>query len=144
MHVEDFTGVIGIVFQRGNPHKYLLIHNRKTGNITFPAGAREENETNSIQTLVREVKEETGLSPKHYRITKTPLVHEFVYGEKKKERTGQLARQSVYLVETSKTNLKPEDPDAEIYGWYDENEIIKKLTFEDSKVVFLKAIQYIR
>lgn len=62
---------------------------------------------------------------------------------RKKKRAGQTARQPVYLVETSKTDLKPEDPDSVIDGWYTAEEVIKKLTFSDSRELFKKAIKYI-
>ena len=140
---ENFNGVIGIVFQRSNPIKFVLIHNKKTGNITFPAGGREFFETSSIKTLARELKEETGLLPLEYKIMKTPLVHEFVYNLKKKERCGQKARQHVYLVETKKTDLKPEDPDSIIYGWLTKEEILERLTFSDSKEIFKKAVEFL-
>lgn len=141
--MEDFDGVIGIVFKRGNPNKYVLIHNQKTGNITFPAGAREEGEDSSRKSLKREIKEETGLLPQDYKVIETQIVHEFVYNSKKEGRTGQKVRQPVYLVETSKEDLKPEDPDARIDGWYTAEEVVKKLTFDDSKELFKKAIQLI-
>jgi 8-oxo-dGTP pyrophosphatase MutT (NUDIX family) len=140
--MEDFNGVVGIVLQRSSPTRYVLIHNKKSGNITLPAGGRENNETPE-ETLQREIKEETGLSKKDYKIIRTPIVHEFIYNSKKKERTGQKSRQLVYLVETSKTDLHPEDSDSEILGWFPENEILQKLTFSDSKELFVKAIKYV-
>lgn len=141
--VEDYDGVIGIVFQRSNPIRYVLISNQGTGNITFPGGGKEDGETFSVQSLEREVKEETGLLPFEYKIIKTPIVHEFVYGPKKNERAGQTARQPVYLVETSRVDLKPEDLDSVIDGWYTAEEVIEKLTFLDSKELFQKAIHFL-
>ncbi|MBU0461805.1 MAG: NUDIX hydrolase, partial [Nanoarchaeota archaeon] len=127
-------------FRKGRPNKYLLIHNKKTGNITFPAGGREEHETSSRQSLEREIREETGLLPKDYKVIPTQIIHEFIYNSKKKGRTGQHAKQPVYLVATSKRNLIPEDSDAKIEGWYTAEEIIERLTFNDSKEVFKKAL----
>lgn len=140
---ENYNGVIGIVYQRSNPIKFVLIHNQATGNITFPAGGREEGEVSSIETLKREIREETGLLPSNYRIIKTTLVHEFIYNSKKTERTGETARQPVYLIETPITDLNPEDPDSIVDGWYTAKEVIKKLTFPDSKKLFKKAIELI-
>ncbi len=54
-----------------------------------------------------------------------------------------LAKQPVYLIETSKTDLKPEDPDSVIEGWFTAEEVIKKLTFSDSVELFKKTIKYI-
>lgn len=140
--MEKINGVIGIVFQKGNPDKFALIHNKKSGNITFPAGGREENEDIG-DALKREIKEETGLNSEDYKIIKTPVIHEFVYNSRKKERVGQKARQQVYLLETLKKDLKPEDPNIKIYGWYIAEEVLEKLNFKDSKELFKKAIVYI-
>jgi 8-oxo-dGTP pyrophosphatase MutT (NUDIX family) len=137
---ESFNGVIGIVVRRGKPDKYLLVHNLKTGNITFPAGGREKGEKTSIETLKREILEETGLQEKEYKIIETGLVHEFVYNSKKSLRTGEKVRQIVYLVETPKKSLVPEDPDVKLDGWYSAEDVLKKLTFEDSKELFRRVL----
>ncbi|MGV8162226.1 MAG: NUDIX domain-containing protein [Candidatus Nanoarchaeia archaeon] len=140
--VEMFDGVIGIIFQKTKPRQYALIYNKNTKNITFPAGGREKEEFSSSQTLERELKEETGLLPSEYKIIKTNIVHEFVYGPQKKERAGQIAKQPVYLVETSKTELIPEDPDSIFDGWYTSRKVNEKLTFSDSKELFKKVKKY--
>ena len=133
---EDFTGIIAIVFSKS---RYLLIKNKETGNLTFPAGAREGNET-PLQTLNRELYEETGWLSRDFKATETGILHEFIYNEKKKGRAGQKAKEVVYLVESRKTDLKPIDKDAEILGWFNYNEVIEKLTFEDSKALYKKII----
>ena len=140
---EDFNGVIGIVFKRGNPNKYLLIYNLKSKNITFPAGARENYDKSVKDTLRREIWEETGLLPENYNIIETPLIYEFVYNQKKEERAGQIARQAVYLIETQKTDSAPKDSNVRIDGWYTAEEIIKRLTFGDSKELFKRVLEYI-
>ena len=141
--IEDYNGVMGIVFRRGNPNMFVLIHNQGTGNITFPAGGRERGETSGRQSLEREIREETGLLPSEYEIIETSIIHEFIYGPKKKERAGQKAVQLVYLVETDKTELKPEDPDSKIDGWYTADEVMERLTFADSKELFKKVQKYV-
>ena len=102
--MEEYDGAIGIVFRRDEPNKYLLIHNKRTGNITFPAGAREEEDTSSDVTVKREIYEETGLIPEDYILTKTDMVHEFVYNKKKVDRTGNKSKQIIYLIETKKSS----------------------------------------
>lgn len=141
---ERFDGVIGIVVRREKPDKYLLVHNLKTGNITFPAGGREPGEKTSVQTLKREILEETGFNESEYKIIDTGLVHDFVYNSKKSLRTGEKARQIVYLVETTKENVVPEDPDVKLDGWYDTKDVLKRLTFEDSKELFRRVLEIIK
>ena len=141
--MEDFNGVIGIVFRRGNPDKFALIENKKSGNITFPAGGRDEGEETSIDTLKREVEEETGLSDKEYSIIKTHYVHEFVYSSTKKERAGKKAIQPVYFIKTEKENLESKDPEVRFKGWFTKEKVLELLTFGDSKDVFRKVLSLI-
>lgn len=136
---KKFTGIIGIVYQKGNPNEYLLIQNVSTGNISFPAGGRENNETIE-QTLEREIRQETGLKHEDYKIVTTNIVYEFVYNKKKTERVGQTARQPVYFLETEKTDLAPEDSDAKILGWFTAKEVLERLTFSEIKELFRKII----
>ncbi|MGV8152338.1 MAG: NUDIX domain-containing protein [Candidatus Nanoarchaeia archaeon] len=140
--MQEFNGVVGIVFQRSSPNKYVLIKNKKSKNVTFPAGAREDNET-PMETLEREINEETGLSKEDYKIIETPIVHEFIYNSNKKDRAGQKSRQLIYIIETLKKDLQPNDLDVEILGWFSEKEVNEKLTFSDSKELFAKAIKCI-
>lgn len=68
------TAARGII-KRGN--KYLLIHS-KYGDCKFPGGGAEEGETPE-QTLVREVKEETG-----YRVIPSSIKYFGMVHEKRK------------------------------------------------------------
>lgn len=128
---------------REKPLLFALIYNQKTGNITFPGGARENNEDSSEKTLARELMEETGLKENEYKARKLPLIHEFTYGPRKKERTGTEAVQHIYLVETKKRQLIPIDKDAKFRGWHTKEEFLNLLTFNDSKELFKKAIALI-
>ena len=141
--MDNYDGVIGIVFRRTNPLRFLLIKNKKSGNLTFPAGGREKEEKDSKQTLIREIKEETGLVLSEYNIIKTPFVNEFIYNCKKGERAGLKVKQIVYLVETTKENLNSEDPFVTIGGWYSIEEMMEKLTFPDAKNLLQEIIKFI-
>lgn len=140
---KNYNGVVGILFTREKPLLFALVHNQKTGNITFPCGGRENNEDSSKKTLVRELLEETGLREDEYKTRKLPFIHEFIYGPRKKERIGVKAAQHIYLVETSKKELIPLDNDAKFYGWHTKEEVLNLLTFDDSKEIFKKATKLI-
>lgn len=140
---KEYNGVVGIVFRREKTLIFALIDNQKTGNITFPAGGREENESTSEKTLARELLEETGLRESEYKAKKLPFIHEFTYGPRKKERTGTKAVQHIYLVETDKKEIIPLDEDAKFRGWHTKEEVLDLLTFNDSKELFKKAIKLI-
>lgn len=140
---QHYDGVIGVVRQKTDPIRFLLIKNKATGNITFPAWWREEWEYDSIVTLHRELQEETGLTPGDYHVHTTPLIHTFVYGPTKKERAGQLARQPVYLVETNKTDGEPKDSDSIIVGRFTVQEAYEQLSFADAKQLLLDIQDYL-
>ena len=136
----SYDGIIAII---QNDDKFVLIHNEGTGNITFPAGAREGNE-DIRKTLKREVKEETGLKSEEYEVIDTGIIHEFTYNKKKEGRTGLHVRQKVFLIKTKKWDLKPEDPDSSIHGWFTKDDVINKLTFNDAKKLFKKVIKSVQ
>jgi len=46
-------------------------------------------------------------------------------------------------VKTQKKELIPLDKDAKFYGWHTKKEVLKLLTFDDSKEIFKKAIRLI-
>ena len=135
--MKSITGIIGIVYLDKKPKEYLLITNQKTGNITFPAGGRDNKDKSTIDVLKREILEETGLLPRNYKIIKTNYVHEFTYNSKKSERVGTLARQKIYFLKLKKARtIKPIDKDAKVNGFYKYNQVLEKLTFNDQKELF--------
>lgn len=77
--IDNFDGIVAIV---SNKTKFLLIKNKHTGNITFPAGAKKKGEL-ELDALKRELFEETGLEPKDYIIIPTNVVYEFIYNQKR-------------------------------------------------------------
>lgn len=141
---EDFNGAMAIVFRRGKPNRFVLIHNRCSGNITFPAGKREDFEKSSEETAMREVQEETGLRPSECRFTRIGIVNEFTYGAGKQERSGTAAKQPVFLVEASRESLSSEDPNAKVLGWFPADEVLERLTFDDSRDIFRRVLKLIR
>ena len=48
---KEYNGVVGILFTMEKPLLFALVHNQNTGNITFPGGARENNEDSSKKHL---------------------------------------------------------------------------------------------
>ena len=66
------TAVRGIV-QRGG--KYLFVYSRKYGDCKFPGGGMEPDETHA-DTLIREMREETGYDVQRDTLRACLLVHE--------------------------------------------------------------------
>ncbi|HII15309.1 MAG TPA: NUDIX hydrolase [Nanoarchaeota archaeon] len=138
---KDFDGIVAIVFRRGRPDKFVLVQNRKTGNVSFPSGAMLESEDSAADAMAREVRAQTGLKPEDYEAKQIPLGFEFVsYNGTNAERT----RQVVFLVETLNTISAPEDVNFKIRVWTTADEIIQMLAVKEAKQLFEKAIKFIR
>jgi 8-oxo-dGTP pyrophosphatase MutT (NUDIX family) len=139
-----YTGTIGIIFIRKNGPKYLLVLNRSSKNVSFTGGMRKSIDRSLIANVRREIYEESGLRPDQYIIHKTDLVHEFIYGAHKKAYTGSLAKNKVYIIETSATKFKTIDTSMKTLGYHKKKDVLKMITFIDLKKIFLKADEYIR
>jgi 8-oxo-dGTP pyrophosphatase MutT (NUDIX family) len=140
---DSFNGVLAVVFRKEEP-RFLLIHNKGTGNITFVAGARKRRESTSLDTLRRELREETGMEFNEYTVERTPFIHEFTYNKRKRLRRREVEKQLVFLIEKkSKKRLNPIDPDSVIHGWFAEKQVLKELTFNDLKELFKKVVKLI-
>ena len=136
--MTDYTGIVAIVYLK-KEDKYLLIDNLRSGNVTFPAGRREDGET-ILETLAREVTEETGLLPSEYEFEDTGLVNEFTYNKNKEDRVGIRIKQPIYLLKTNRKDLQPTDiEEVRIKGWYSKEETIDLLTFDHLKE-FLRKV----
>lgn len=136
-----FLGSIGIIYRKNSGQlEFLIVENSKTKNITFVAGAKEENDKTPIDTLKREIKEELGSQIEEIKFEPTEVKHEFIFGPNKKERAGYSGSYQVFLIDA--TNIKnPISHTEELKNikWLTKNEVINSLTFPDLKDVFIKA-----
>ncbi|MDI6737101.1 MAG: hypothetical protein QME12_01130 [Nanoarchaeota archaeon] len=137
---EEFDGVVAIVYRRGRPDKFVLVQNRKTGNVSFPSGSKLSAEASAADTMAFVVTQQTGLKPEEYEAKQIPLGYEFVaYNGTKAERTRQL----VFLVETLNTTSIPADSLFRIKEWTTADEIIQMLVVREPRQFFEKAIKFI-
>ncbi|MFA5887453.1 MAG: hypothetical protein WC852_01970 [Candidatus Nanoarchaeia archaeon] len=137
---DDFDGVVSIVYRKGRPDKFILVRNLKTGNVSFPSGAKINADDSPASTMAFVVKQQTGLKPEEYEAKQIPLGYDVVvHNEGRAERTRQL----VFLVETLNTNSKSEDSGFKIKDWYTADEIIQMLTVKEARQLFEKAIKFI-
>ncbi|MFH1505459.1 MAG: NUDIX domain-containing protein [archaeon] len=141
--MSEYNGVMAIVFKRGDPDLFVLIHNIRTGNITVVAGGVEDHDESTLHAFHREMEEESGLKPEDYKVIETPFVNDFICEAKKTERAGQRILQKVYIAETEKTEIISQDPDVEFIGWFTAEQALEKMTFDDNKEIFKKALKMI-
>lgn len=137
---EKFDGIVAIVYRRGRPDKFALVQNKKTGNISFPSGARLNAESSAADTMEAVVLQQTGLKPGDYEAKQIPLGYEFIaYDGSKAERVRQL----VFLAETLNTTSIPADSLFKIKEWTTADEIIQMLVVKEARQLFEKAIKHI-
>ncbi len=128
MKYEESIG--GLVFKR-NPLEFLIL-NYCAGHWGFVRGHREENETVE-QTLLRELKEETGLEGKIY--PDFTAEHTYFFRSKK-----EIVKKKViyFILEVFSKNvvLSKEHKD---FVWLPFSKALEKLTFESTKEILKDA-----
>lgn len=129
--------------------KYLLLH-YVSGHWDFPKGHIEKGET-EIETLRREVEEETG-------ITDLKIIPGFVGGvhyyyrakgeerEKRKKqgvKTSILKKVTYYLAETQTVDVTTDSHEHQGYEWLEYDEACERITFDNSKRMLKESRRYV-
>ncbi len=124
----------------GDTIYYLVVKNNETGNISFVSWAKEGEDNDLFDTAKREAQEELGIDPTDYIFIPTSVRHEFIFWNKKKERSWQEGVYQVFWVDWS--NLQFITPTKELSETtrITREEVLESLTFDDLKEVFKKAI----
>lgn len=112
-----------------NENKEILLVHHNSGHWDFPKGHMEKGETEE-QTAIREVKEETNIDiliEKNYRYTtsyspKDGVMKEVVY----------------FLAKNIDNNQKPQIEEVSEVKWFEFNEAIEQITFNNSKIILNK------
>jgi bis(5'-nucleosidyl)-tetraphosphatase len=132
------TSYGAIVFRRSKEDiMYLLLH-YSAGHWEFPRGHPEEGET-ELQTVIRELKEETGISDaKFIDGFKKEISFNFKRGKEIINKTAVF-----YLIETANRLIKISSEHTG-YKWAELQAALKTLTFDDSKKVIEAADDFIQ
>lgn len=132
---EQSAGTVLFV-EESNQNLFLLLH-YPTGHWDFVKGKIENNESHE-QTVIRETKEETGITN-----------IEFIKGFKEKieysfKFNGDIVQKEVIFF-LAKTNTKQVELSYEHldYVWLDFNNALNKITYENAKNILRKAKNYL-
>ena len=125
-----------VAFKRANNENLYLIITSKNGDVGFPKGHTEENET-EIQTAIREMKEETNID-----ITVVPGFREEIdYELPARKDTRKL---SVYFLgECISDQLLPQETEVAKAEFLTYQKAYELLTFRETKDILSKAETYI-
>lgn len=126
-----------VVFKEAeHRRRYLLLQN--AGRWDFPKGGIEKGE-NELQTVRREVGEETGLSD----LTILPgfrQVIEYFYRRDGKN----IHKQVVYLLAEAKGDKVTISFEHQGFGWFPYDEAVEKASYENSKITLAEAEKFLR
>ena len=114
--------------------KVLLIQ-QKRGSWGFPKGHVEFNETER-QTAIREVKEETNLDVRIFKNKR--------YIEKYISSNGKVKQVVYFLAKHTGGIEKKQDSEIKSMIWLDFEDAIKKITYENTRRIFIKALKELK
>ncbi len=125
-----------VVFRESDGGRmYLLLQN--AGRWDFPKGGVEKGES-ELQTVLREVKEETGLND-------VKIVHgfrkviEYFYRRNGKN----VHKQVVYLLAATDDEKVKISVEHQGYGWFEYREALDKASYDNSKVTLAEAEKFV-
>jgi len=149
MEKEKSAGAI--IFRREGGNIYYLLLHYESGHWDFPKG-HIENEEEIQETVLREVKEETGLEDiKFIQGFKEEIQYFFrrSYGQRTKFQEQSSTRLPLifkkvlfYLTETSKKDIRI-SPEHLSFKWLLFEEALKKTTYKNAKEILRKAHQFL-
>ena len=133
---EKSAGAV-VFLSNGNDHnKYLLLH-YTSGHWDFPKGNIEKGESEK-QTVVREVREETGIADiQLFDDFRQVIEYKYRHGKK------LVSKQVVLFLAQTRTDkviLSHEHID---YAWLDYDGALQKLTFQNARTILEAAKNYL-
>jgi 8-oxo-dGTP pyrophosphatase MutT (NUDIX family) len=132
---EQSAGTV-LFIEENNENLFLLLH-YPTGHWDFVKGKIENNE-NPEQTVVRETKEETGITELVFiKNFKEKIEYSFKFN-------GDVVQKEVIFF-LAKTNTKQVKLSYEHldYVWLDFDNALKKITYDNAKNILIKAKNYL-
>lgn len=127
MHYEISCGIIPVFKNKNKEYEFLLVQHH-AGHWGFPKGHQELNE-NYFETAKRELFEETGLKIKKV-ISTTPITESYQFHKK-----NCLIQKKVhyFLAVVDSQDVIIQHDEIQDFFWGPEKNILKKITFNESK-----------
>jgi bis(5'-nucleosidyl)-tetraphosphatase len=126
-----------VVFREtGRGRMYLLLQN--AGRWDFPKGGVEKGE-GELQTVIREVEEETGI--KNIRIVPGfRKVIEYFYRREGKN----IHKQVVYMLAKTEEEAVKISYEHQAYGWFPYHEALERASYDNSKLTLGEAEKFVK
>ncbi len=131
-----------IIFRRNKKIKYLLLFREKNESFSalwgFPRGKIEENE-DELETVKREVEEETGLKNLRFLENFREKISWFYRREGK-----TIFKESIFYLAESKNEDVKISEEHDDYKWCDYEETIKLLRYKNIKEALKRADEFLK
>jgi bis(5'-nucleosidyl)-tetraphosphatase len=134
--MEERSAGAVILRKAGNSRLYLLLQN--AGRWDFPKGGVEKGES-EIQTVVREVEEETGLKDVKV-VPGFRKVIEYFYRREGKN----IHKQVVYFLGVTNEEKVKISFEHQGFGWFPYREALERASYDNSKITLTEAEKFIR
>ena len=126
-----------VVYKRINNENFYLIIQSLNGDIGFPKGHMEEDET-ELQTAIRELKEETGVT-----VDYVPNFREQI--EYKLPKTNNVMKQSIYFLgNCTSDNIVCQETEVSEAKFVSYENALEILTFDETKSILKNAELFLR
>lgn len=120
--------------------KYLIIKHRK-GHWAFPKGHADKGET-KLETALRELKEETGVSKIELLNKKVLLSEEYKFTDRKGVKI--LKKVDYFIAEAKNKKVKIDFNEVTNFRWATVKAGMEKVTFGESKSILKKADKIVK
>jgi bis(5'-nucleosidyl)-tetraphosphatase len=134
--VEEKSAGAVVFRDTGDGRQYLLLQN--AGRWDFPKGGVEKGESET-ETVMREVKEETGL-PEFKLIPGFRRVIEYFYRRDGKN----IHKQVIYMLARTSEDEVRISSEHQGFGWFSYHDAIEKASYDNSKRTLSEAEKFIR
>jgi len=140
----EIPGVLIITCKITNKRRkmFLIVKSLRTQAITFPSGSLHPLE-GFYEAAARELLEETGLKIKKSELVLTPLIHKFKYSYLPIQIKSQ--QKVFFALLKKKHNITvPQDKNVAWARWYNFDKTLSLLTYQELKVTFKKAAEFLK
>lgn len=134
MDRDHSCGIIPVYATAGQPRQYLLVQH-KAGHWGFPKGHPENDET-TLETALRELKEETGLTPDSL-IDDVPFAERYIF----RKRSGKVVDKNVtyFIGFIATTTVDYQDDELQDAAWGDLDATLERMSFEEGRKLLLEV-----